>query len=141
MFYKPLLIPLLIQVALTFAVLFTMFARRVSEFKRKRVHPQKTATRTDQRAVLTDSATAADNFQNLFELPVLFYTAILLALNLLLQDPLLVALAWTYVATRLAHSMVHVTYNDVMHRFYCFACSVLVLLMIWVRLGWLILLH
>ena len=46
MFYKPLLIPLLIQVALTFAVLFTMFGRRVSEFKRKRVHPQKTHQKT-----------------------------------------------------------------------------------------------
>ena len=141
MFYKPLLIPLLIQVALTFAVLFTMFGRRVSEFKRKRVHPQKTATRTDQRAVLTDSATAADNFQNLFEMPVLFYTAILLALNLLLQDPLLVVLAWAYVATRIAHSLVHISYNNVMHRFYCFGSSVLILLMIWVRLGWLVLLH
>ena len=88
--------------------------------------------------MLVDSAKSSDNFQNQFEMPVLFYTAIILAITLLLQDVLLSALAWTYVSLRVLHSAVHVSYNNVMHRFYLFACSAFVLLLLWVRLGWLI---
>ncbi len=138
MFYKALLYPLLIQVALTFAVMFHMYVRRVAEFRNRRIHPQAAATRAQARDALTDSAPAADNFQNQFEMPVLFYAAIILAITLLLQDVLLAALAWTYVGLRVLHALVHVTYNAVMHRFYLFACSAVVLFTMWVRLGWLI---
>lgn len=138
MFYKALLYPLLIQVALTFLVMARLFAQRVVEFRKRRIHPDSVPTRTQMREALTDSAAASDNFQNQFELPVLFYVAVLLALTLLLQDPLLAALAWTFVTLRVLHAVVHVTYNAVMHRFYLFACSALALFMMWVRLGWLI---
>ena len=138
MFYKPLLYPLLIQVALTFTVMFVMYRQRVAEYRRKQLHPNRTTPRTQAREVLVDSAKSSDNFQNQFEMPVLFYTAIILAITLLLQDVLLSALAWTYVTLRVLHSVVHVSYNNVMHRFYLFACSAFVLLLLWVRLGWLI---
>ncbi len=138
MFYKPLLYPLLIQVALTFLVLFRLFLLRVKEFRARRIHPESVPTRTRMQESLTDSAAASDNLQNQFETPVLFYVAVIIALTLLLQDPLLAALAWTWVSVRILHAAVHLTYNRVMHRFYFFACSLAVLLMMWVRLGWLI---
>ena len=141
MFYKPLLYPLLIQVALTFAVLAVMFVKRLAEFSKKRIDPQTTPTRSHVRAQLTDSASAADNFQNQFELPILFFVAVLLAITLLLRDPLLAALAWAFVTMRVLHALVHVTYNTVLHRFYLFACSAIALLALWVRLGWLIILQ
>ena len=65
----------------------------------------------------------------------------LLALTLLLQDPLLAALAWTFVGLRVLHAAVHLTYNAVMHRFLVYALGAIVLLMMWVRLGWLIILR
>ncbi len=141
MFYKPLLYPLLIQVGLTFFVLFTLFFRRVTEFNRRRIHPNTVPTRSQLTEALTDSAAASDNFRNQFEMPVLFYLAVVLALTLLLQDPLLASLAWTFVLLRIGHAFVHLSYNRVMHRFYLFAMSALVLLMIWARLGWLIFLQ
>ncbi len=138
MYYKPLLLPLLIQVFLTFVIWFKMYVSRVGEMKSKRIHPQRVATREQGRQVLTDSAATADNFMNLFEMPVLFYVAILLALILLVQDPVLVIFSWLYVALRIVHSIIHTTYNTVMHRFWAYALSCGVLLGLWVRLGWLI---
>jgi len=43
-------------------------------------------------------------------------------------------LAWLYVASRIAHSLVHLTYNNVIHRLAAFSASNLVLLLLWVRL-------
>jgi hypothetical protein len=138
MYFKPLLLPLLAQVVLTFIVMTGMYRTRVTEMKAKQIHPQKISTRSKSRELLTDSAAAADNYSNLFETPVLFYTAILLTLILMVQDNILVTLAWAYVASRYVHSFIHVTYNRVMHRFSAFIFSSLVLLAFWVRLGWII---
>jgi len=139
MYFKPLLIPLLAQVALTFIVMLIMYRKRVAEMKTKRIHPQRTKTRSMAHGVLTDSETAADNYSNLFESPVLFYIAILLTLILMVQDSILVILAWTYITSRYVHSFIHITYNKVMHRFSVFIFSSFVLLAFWVRLGWIIL--
>lgn len=138
MYFKPLLIPLLAQVALTFIVMIVMYQKRVSEMKTKRIHPQRTKTRSVTHGVLTDSESTANNYANLFESPVLFYVAILLTLILMVQDPILVVLAWTWVTLRYIHSFIHITYNRVMHRFIVFIFSSLVLLAMWVRLGWII---
>jgi hypothetical protein len=138
MYFKPLLLPLLAQVALTFIVMISMYRGRVAEMKSKRIHPQRIKTREKSKRFLTDSAPSSDNFSNLFELPVLFYTAILLTLILMVQDSILVTLAWTFVLTRYLHSFIHVTYNKVMHRFFVFLLSTFVLLAYWVRLGWMI---
>ena len=139
MYFRPLLIPLLAQVALTFIVMLVMYRTRVAEMKSKKIHPQKMKSRSSAHALLGDSETAADNYSNLFESPVLFYTAILLTLLLMVQDNILVILSWLYVTSRYIHSFIHITYNQVMHRFSVFIFSSLVLLAIWVRLGWIIL--
>ena len=138
MYFKPLLIPLLAQVALTFIVMIVMYRKRVSEMKSKRIHPQRVKRRSDTHGILPDSEAAANNFANLFEAPVLFYVAILVTLMLMVQDTIIVYLAWAYVATRAVHSTIHVTYNRVMHRFRVFILSSFILLAIWVRLGWII---
>ena len=138
MYFRPLLIPLLAQVALTFVVMIVMYRKRVNEMKSKRIHPQRIKTRSATHGVLLDSEGAANNYSNLFESPLLFYVAILLTLILMVQDTILVFLAWTYVASRYVHSFIHVTYNRVMHRFTVYLFSSFVLFGIWVRLGWII---
>ncbi|MDX2417171.1 MAG: MAPEG family protein [Xanthomonadales bacterium] len=139
MYFKPLLLPLLAQVALTFIVMINMYRKRVAEMKIKQIHPQQIKTRHKSKALLTDSASAADNYSNLFELPTLFYLAILVTLTLLVQDRILVVLAWLFVFSRYLHSFIHVSYNNVMHRFSVFIFSSFVLFAYWVRLGWIIL--
>lgn len=136
MFYKPLLYPVLIQVALTFVVWVRLYLARDRELRGKRINPQVFVTRKAALARMEDSLAASDSFSNQFEMPVLFYLVIVIALMLMLQDPILVALAWTYVILRIVHALIHLTYNTVLHRFLAFAMSGLVLLAMWVRLGW-----
>lgn len=69
---------------------------------------------------------------NLLELPILFYVASLMFYVSGQVTPLVLGIAWTYVALRIAHSAVHLTYNKVMHRLIPFALSNLVLTVYWV---------
>lgn len=138
MYFKPLLLPLLAHVLLSLIVLYTMARQRVNEMKRKKIHPQRVDNRRDSSKLFKDSAASLDNYHNQFESPVLFYVAILLTLMLMLQDNIIVVLAWVYVGLRYVHSIIHITYNRVMHRFMVFIFSGVVLFAIWVRLGWLI---
>ena len=73
------------------------------------------------------------NFMNLLELPMLFY-AVCVALYVTLSvDPVAVALAWLYFVLRVAHSLVHLTYNNVFHRLGFYAASAVVLALMWLR--------
>ena len=141
MFFKPILIPLLVQVLLTFGVWIYLFAWRIPEIRRKGIDPQHLRDRAAAHALLPDSANASNNLKNLFELPVLFYIAVLLSLLLMIQDRLLVQLAWGFVALRVVHSVIHCTYNNVNHRFAAYALSCLFLLFMWIRLASYILLN
>jgi hypothetical protein len=77
------------------------------------------------------SAAIARHFANLFEAPVLFYVACLAALATHRQTPLLVALAWCYVAARAAHALVHLTGNRIRWRIRAYMISWLVLAALW----------
>lgn len=135
MFFKPILLPVLALVALTFIVWVYMYITRISEMQRKKIHAQKLDSRVHAQALLTDSAVVADNLKNLFEMPILFYVGMLLSMILMIQDPLLVQLAWGFVALRIVHSLVHCTYNRVMHRFVAYLASSVILMLIWARLA------
>ncbi|TAL21201.1 MAG: hypothetical protein EPO01_11800 [Aquabacterium sp.] len=73
------------------------------------------------------------NYMNLLELPVLFYVAcVLLYVAGTAPAPLAIGLAWAYVALRIGHTLVHLTYNHVLHRLAFFAASNGVLVALWV---------
>jgi hypothetical protein len=73
------------------------------------------------------------NYMNLLELPMLFYVAGLMYYVAGKVDAVVLALAWTYVALRVVHSVIHIGYNDVRHRLIPFAISNGVLIAIWVK--------
>lgn len=122
--------PAVAMAALTFAVWLYMYSRRVAQMKRERIHPQAVATSAQATARLTDSS-AADNFRNLFELPVLFYLAIVVAAQTAQVRPLTLGLAWAFVVLRIAHSAIQCTYNKVMHRFYVYVSGGVALWLLW----------
>ena len=72
------------------------------------------------------------NYMNLLELPVLFYVCCLLIYVTGGATPLMVSTAWAYVALRIVHSGIHLTYNHVIHRLGAFALSNGVLIVLWV---------
>lgn len=73
------------------------------------------------------------NYMNLLELPVLFYVACLALYVSDRADAVVVALAWAYVGLRALHSLIHLTYNHVIHRLSAFALSNFVLAALWIR--------
>ncbi|WP_251358577.1 MAPEG family protein [Kangiella sp. TOML190] len=127
------LYPLLAMVALTIVVACLMYFRRINYMKSHRIHPQKVANREQAKELLKDNR-ASDNYLNLFEMPVLFYVAGFVILFANQGTKLLIALLWAYVAFRVAHSLIHCTYNIVMHRFGAFMLSAITLLAIWLIL-------
>ncbi len=72
------------------------------------------------------------NYMNLLEVPVLFYVVCLLSYVTGGASPLMLAIAWAYVALRVVHSLIHLSYNNVMHRLTAFASSNLLLIALWV---------
>ena len=119
------------MVVLTALVWWRMYTMRIGQMKRERIHPQRVATSAQAAALLTDSR-AADNFRNLFELPVLFYFGLVVADRLDRVDAVSITLAWLFVALRIAHSLVHVTYNKVMHRFIAYVAGGVALWLFWI---------
>jgi len=128
-------LPALVMVLLTIAVSFRMYAMRVAQMKRDRIHPQAVATSTQSAARLTDCR-AADNFKNLFEIPILFYLAIVVAATSGQVTTLTLGLAWLFVALRIVHSFIQCTYNKVMHRFYTYITGCFALWILWAVLGY-----
>jgi hypothetical protein len=72
------------------------------------------------------------NYMNLTELPVLFYAICLMFYVTARTDMTTVWLAWAYVVSRVVHSLIHLTTNNVIHRLSAFAISNFVLLAMWV---------
>jgi hypothetical protein len=74
-------------------------------------------------------------FMNLLEVPVLFYALILIAFVTNQVTPVTIGLAWLYVALRVIHSLIYLTYNHILHRFAVFAASNLVVIAMVFHLG------
>jgi len=127
-------LPALAMVALTIAVWLRMYATRIGEMKRERIHPQAVATSAQMAARLSDTR-AADNFRNLFELPVLFYLALVVAAMTAQTGTAVLALAWIFVVLRVLHSWIHCTYNKVMHRFLAYLAGSVALWALWAVLA------
>ena len=132
---RAIFLPAVAMALLTFVVWLRLFFTRVGEMRRLRIHPQSVATSAKAAERFVDTR-AADNFRNLFELPVLFYAALGIAFSIGAVDRLLFVLAWLFVALRVAHSAIQCSYNRVMHRFAAYVAGGFVLWMIWGVLTW-----
>jgi len=126
--------PAFAMVGLTFVVYLRMYWVRLWQIHRERIPAQDVASSAESARLLTDTR-ASDNFRNLFELPVLFYAAVFVAMLTGLVTPVSMALAWTYVGLRVLHSAVHCSYNRVVHRFSLHVASTLVLFAWWAFLA------
>jgi hypothetical protein len=124
------LLPVFVQVALTFALMFWMGSVRVAAISRGQVKVRDMAL---GQPVWPERETQIANcYHNQFQLPVLFYVLVALALFTRKADLLFVVLSWTFVLLRLAHALVHVTTNHVPTRFRWFLAGALVLLVMWI---------
>lgn len=123
------LLPVFVLVGLTFALLLGMASARTRAVTARETSLKDVALGQPNWPV---RATQIGNcFANQFEIPVLFYALIALALPLHKADLVIVLLSWVFVVTRFAHAGIFVTSNDVRSRSLVWFAGVLVLFAMW----------
>ena len=122
------LLPLFVEVILTFVLMLRMGLLRQRNYSSGAVKPQDIALREPKWPALT--AQTANSFSNQFELPVLFYVLTLLEWVTRQAGIAFIVLAWIFVACRLLQAYVHVTSNNVRLRgaFYIVGAAALMLM-------------
>lgn len=124
------LLPLFVQVALTFVLWFWMAYYRVTMVRGGVVHPRDIALREPNWP--PHVLKVANAAHNQLEIPLLFYVLTILAIIARKADVLFVVLAWIFVVARIAHAYIHVTSNRVSIRGPAFGVGLLVLALMWI---------
>jgi len=127
---QAILIPLFVQVALTFALWLGMVALRTRDIAGGRVNRREIALREPGWPARTTQF--ANSFANQFEVPVLFYVLVILLIITRHAGLIFVILAWIFVLSRIVQASIHVTRNEVLWRGQAYGFGVLVLLVMWV---------
>jgi hypothetical protein len=124
------LLPALIHVALIFLLVFVTGRGRVVAARKGEVRLSDVAL--DSSRWPDHLRKRANNYQNQFELPVMFYVLIAVLLATRLVDAVQIIFAWLFLLSRLVHSYIHTGRNIVVDRFYAFLASVLSLMVMWI---------
>ncbi|MCX7346486.1 MAG: MAPEG family protein, partial [Alphaproteobacteria bacterium] len=77
----------------------------------------------------------ANKYQNQFEVPVLYFALLPLLLATGKADGVSVVLSWAFVASRVAHSIVHLGANVVLTRFRLFVLGFSLVALMWAWFG------
>jgi len=124
------LLPVLVLIGLTFALLLWMAGARRGALVGGQTKIRDIALGQPNWPA---RATQIGNcYRNQFELPVLFYLLIALALPLRHADLVIVMLSWVFVVTRFVHAGIFVSSNDLGRRSMAWFAGVLVLLAMWI---------
>lgn len=124
------LLPVFVQVGLTFFLLLYMASARGRALSSGEVKLKDIALREPNWSART--AQIGNCYSNQFEIPVLFYVLIALALPLRHADLFIVLMSWVFVVTRFAHAGIFVTSNNVRQRGMIWFAGVLVLMAMWI---------
>ena len=124
------LLPVFVQVGLTFLLLFGMGIGRSRAVASGAVKSADVSLR--QPNWPTRITQIGNCFANQFEIPMLFYVLIALALPLRHADLIIVMLSWIFVVTRFAHAGIFVTSNDLRTRSLAWFAGALVVLAMWI---------
>lgn len=128
--------PILGMIGLTFVVWFTMYKRRIKAMY-KEGKPADYYKRPDSISILPDDVNyPADNFKNLFEVPILFYVVCFALWMAGMVDTIYIYLAWGYVAARALHSYIQCGSNKIMMRFRVYTLSCLILFAMYIKMTW-----
>lgn len=126
--------PMFCMFLLTFAVGLCAFYARVAGVKQGKISPRYfLLMREDENCPELIQKTTR-NFNNQFEIPVLFYVVCTLFLVLKIENVLAISLAWCFVASRILHAIIHISYNHLLHRVVVYWLGVFLVVALWVML-------
>ena len=126
---RDVLLPLFVEVILTFVLLFWMAYLRTSAVASGSTNTRDIALREPKWPA--GATQVANAFHNQLELPILFYVLAILAWDTHHAGTVFVALAWLFVILRVIQAVVHVTDNHVRRRGLAFILGAIVLAIMW----------
>lgn len=126
--------PLLVMVLLTVIAYTALIRSRYRAFDNKEVRAG--YFKALQGDAPDHLVAAGRNVMNLFELPVLFYAAVLTAYVTQTVDIVLLVIAWAFALSRCVHSYIHMGRNHVQHRMNAFLVSSAAVVLMWAVLAW-----
>ncbi|MEH6568023.1 MAG: MAPEG family protein [Halioglobus sp.] len=127
-------LPLLGMLTLTMVVWCLLFVKRMSYISANKIKAQDMKTPEQvQQLIPGEVAAPGNNLKNLFELPVVFYAICLYLVVAVQVDDIHYYCAWIFLVFRIIHSIIHCTYNQVMHRFAAYVISSIALWVMVVR--------
>ena len=130
--YKLLVLAVAAQVLLTLLILVRLGMERVPRVVRGEVDAAQVAV--DRSGWHPRAQLLSNSFDSHFQLPVLFFVAVLVCLQTGLAGWLEVILACAFVATRCAHAYLHTTTNPLYPRFAVFCAGLAILAVFWLWL-------
>jgi len=132
--HSPILAPLIALVLWSFVMWAWLYATRIPAVRRNKIALDPRRPPGEFHAQLpAEVRWKADNYNHLMEQPTLFYAVALTLAFLGAGTGLNAALAWLYVALRVAHSLVQATVNVILVRFTIFMAASVVLLVLAIR--------
>jgi hypothetical protein len=127
MYEHGMIAPVVALIIWSLIMLIWLYATRIPAMRKLKLDPEQFRDPSARAELPVGAQRVAANYNHLMEQPTLFY-AVCFALQFLDQaHPINIGLAWTYVALRIVHSLVHGTVNIIRLRFFIFFLSTLVL--------------
>jgi hypothetical protein len=122
--------PVLAQILWTFVVFILLGVRRYGALSSRRTRARDVALSGD--AWPDDEKKVANNLRNQFETPVLFYALCGVATFVGVIPFGMTILAWIYVASRVVHTMIHATSNNLSQRALVYSIGLAALVVMWI---------
>ena len=127
------LTPVLALIVWTLIIWIWMYATRIPAVRREKIDVNQNIHPGSLETLPSNVRVVADNYNHLHEQPVIFYALAFYTQLAGITDGASVALAWTYVGLRVAHSFAQTILKHVMTRFVLFALASIVLVILAVR--------
>lgn len=124
-----LVLPVLGQIVLTVVIGLLSLRSRIKSLRGRQVTLEQVAL--DNAAWPDTARKFGNNFDNQFQVPLLFVAAVGFFLATGLADRIAVTIAFLFLVLRLAHAIEHVNANRVPHRFSFYLASLVAMVALW----------
>ncbi|MEZ5850257.1 MAG: MAPEG family protein [Hyphomicrobiaceae bacterium] len=133
------ILPAAVQAVLTVLLLLALGPARSRSMRARGQTITDDDVRLGRNAWSDEATKLSNSYKSQFEVPVLFYAVVGLALVAQKADGAMLALAWGFAGSRIVHAAIHVGPNVVKWRAVVFVVGVAIVLAMWLLLAWRIL--
>tara|TARA_R110002072_G_scaffold96378_14_gene212058 strand:+ start:1098 stop:1514 length:417 start_codon:yes stop_codon:yes gene_type:complete len=131
--YETILTPVLAMVVWSLVMWLWMYATRIPAMQKAGINAAKMKSKSEMDVLPMEVRRIADNYNHLHEQPTIFYALVVYCHLVGLADPMMIGLAWGYVALRILHSLIQALWNFIPVRFLVFISSTIVLIVMAAR--------